>query len=351
MRWAVIGTGAVAHAFAHSLTALDDTEVVAVASGRVENARRFAETFPTAVVYPDAAAAMVAPDVDAVYLATPPSTHRDLAVLALAAGKAALVEKPFADSPAAAAEIVAAARSHQVFCMEAVWTRFLPLMTEVKQRCDRGAIGDVVGLDAEFCQAEIAGETGAATDPDGGALAHKGVYAANLARWLLGPIEAVSSSFTTGEGGVDDHLGAVLRHRGGAITTLRASTRTSGRNGVTVYGTTGRIDIGGPIYRPVSARVTAVRPVTRPARPATTPRLARSPRVVRLLDRMPMIRTVLKRSWPERLVAPPVGSGYQYEAAEVAAALHQGRLESATMPLDESLDVATAVAEIIERAS
>ena len=89
-------------------------------------------------------------DVDVVYIATPHPQHHAIALAAIAAGKAALVEKTFTATVAGAEQIIAAARQRQVFVMEAMWTRFQPAIVAARALIDDGAIGEVRQLQADL---------------------------------------------------------------------------------------------------------------------------------------------------------------------------------------------------------
>ena len=90
------------------------------------------------------------PEVDVVYVATPHSEHREHALLAIAAGKHVLIEKPMAVTAEQARTIVAAARAAGVFAMEAMWTRYLPQTDIVRQLLEDGALGEVRVVTADF---------------------------------------------------------------------------------------------------------------------------------------------------------------------------------------------------------
>ena len=92
------------------------------------------------------------PQIDAVYVATPHSEHREHALLAIRAGKHVLVEKSFTRNVAEAQEVFAAAREAGVFVMEAMWTRFLPHVAALHQVIDAGEIGEIVNLRADHGQ-------------------------------------------------------------------------------------------------------------------------------------------------------------------------------------------------------
>ena len=134
--WGVLGTGPVSRNFLLGLRfCSEQASVTVVASRNRSNAERFAADFGVPVVaatYEDAA---VAPHIDAVYIATPPSEHESHALAAIAAGKPVLIEKPFAMDATSAARIIDLAQKKHVFCMEAMWTRFLPLISESLRDC------------------------------------------------------------------------------------------------------------------------------------------------------------------------------------------------------------------------
>ena len=90
------------------------------------------------------------PAVDAVYVASPHSHHRDHALLALRAGKHVLVEKAFTRNAAEARELVAAAGDAGVLLMEAMWTRYLPHTDVVRRVLEDGLLGDVHRITADY---------------------------------------------------------------------------------------------------------------------------------------------------------------------------------------------------------
>src|SRR5688500_17483722 len=140
--WGIVGTGYVARKFAWGLRAVPGARVAAVCSRSESTARAFSADFgdvPFTTLVEDL---VRAPGVDAVYIAPPPTCHRDQALAALAAGVPVLIEKPLAASPSDARLIADAARSAGVFALEGVWTRFLPAMATARSLLLEGAIGD-----------------------------------------------------------------------------------------------------------------------------------------------------------------------------------------------------------------
>jgi predicted dehydrogenase len=134
VRWGILGTGGIAHAFASDLPLTQSGVVGAVGSRSQRSADRFADEFGIQRRHGSYGSLVSDPEVDVIYVATPHPMHRDNAILALRAGKPVLVEKPFAMNAAEAAEIVTVAREQGLFAMEAMWTRFLPHISVVRSR-------------------------------------------------------------------------------------------------------------------------------------------------------------------------------------------------------------------------
>ena len=128
VRWGILGPGGIARAVVRDFAHVDGAEAVAVASRSLDRARSFADEFGLPQAYGSYAALLAADDVDVVYIATPHPQHHALALAAIESGKAVLVEKTFTATVAGAEEVVAAARRQAVFAMEAMWTRFLPVV-------------------------------------------------------------------------------------------------------------------------------------------------------------------------------------------------------------------------------
>lgn len=338
-RWAILGTGVVSRKFVLGLRPLGAAARVSVVASRdPAKARAFAATFGIPA-HADYAAAIARDDVDAVYIATPPSEHEAQALMAIAAGKAVLVEKPFAMDAAAAARIAEAATTAGVFCMEAMWTRFLPLMARLRDLVAQGRLGDLRSLQGSFMGSDLPGTGASLFDParGGGALMHRGIYPLSLARHLLGPIEDVTARARIGETGVDEDCTVILRHQGGALTTLTASLRSPGANDLVLAGTRGMVQLEAPIYRPHRARLTPVTPRDGSRQGAPRFEAARESGAAQRLNQM------LAGGGGQAIRAPYAGNGYHYEAAELAAHLARGETVSALMPLAESVEIMAAI--------
>lgn len=348
-RWGILGTGVVARKFVQGLRASQDGEAALIVSRSAETARQFARDLGIPRATGSLDEAVRDRSIDAFYVATPASAHRDQAIFCLDAGRPVLVEKPFALDAAQARDIVAAARARSVFCMEAMWTRFLPLVGRLRQTIEAGAIGEVRALTGSFCIAEARTPGKSLYDPalGGGALLHRGVYPISLAFHLLGAPDRILSDAAIGETGVDEEVAVILGYDRGAHALLRASLRTHSTNDFTVEGTRGRIHVQGPLYCPFRMTLTPFRergPTS--TRSSRIGALKENRLVRRLYQRVPRLASPFIDRRATHLTIPYAGNGYHYEADEVMRCVRQGRHESAVMPLSESLSIMEAMDSI-----
>jgi predicted dehydrogenase len=243
LRWGVIGTGEIAGDFIDALHAHSDQRVVAVASRSVEKGRRFAAQHGVARVLPNGDELAHDPEVDVVYVATPHTAHRDGAMAAIAAGKAALVEKPMATSEAEAQEIADAARAAGVFVMEAMWTRFLPQFVALDAALKAGAIGETVLSSVEVAWRADLSSGGRLVDPalGGGAMLDMGVYSLWFAQFAVGYPVSIHAGGHVLSNGVDLDAVAALTGASGALATASTSIRTTAPALATINGTSGSV--------------------------------------------------------------------------------------------------------------
>src|ERR1700744_185300 len=143
LRWGVLAPGAIATDFTATVLANTDQRITAVASRSAERAEQFASRHGISHACGSYQQLVADPDVDVVYVAAPHSEHRALSLLAIAAGKHVLIEKPITVSAAEAEEIAAAARAAGVMAAEAMWTRYLPQFDVISQLLERGDLGQI----------------------------------------------------------------------------------------------------------------------------------------------------------------------------------------------------------------
>jgi len=187
VRWGILATGKIAHAFVQDLAALEDCEAVAVGSRRQESADAFAEAYGITAAYGDYRALVEDPSVDVVYVASPHSLHREHVELAFAAGKAVLCEKPLTLNAGESELLVAQAREKRLFFMEAMWTRCIPMIRRLQQLAAAGALGELRQVRADLGFLVDKPPTDRMLDPalGAGALLDMGIYPLTFASLFL----------------------------------------------------------------------------------------------------------------------------------------------------------------------
>ncbi|MCB9890110.1 MAG: Gfo/Idh/MocA family oxidoreductase [Planctomycetes bacterium] len=307
-RWGILGCGRIAEAFAIGLEPHEDQALVAVASRDLDRARTFAGRHPgrqlVARAYDDYSALCRDPDVDAIYVATPHTFHAEHGKLVIEHGKALLLEKPFTVHEREAIEVIELARARDVFCMEAMWTRFRPAMVHALSLIRDGAIGTPEMVHASFGFRASFDPAGRHFDKGlaGGALLDVGVYCVSLADLVFdAPITARSSLATIGTTGVDERSGYLLAFEGGGLAVLSSAVRTVTSHDARIDGSKGSIVIP-DFWRPTSVRA---------------------------------IQARYTREW----TFDEPGNGYGWQALEVAKCVREGLRESPLRPLEATLRV------------
>ncbi len=312
LRWGVVGPGRIAAKVVRDFVHLPDAEVVAVASRSAERATAFADANGIERAHGSYRAIVEDDEVDVLYIATPHPQHRAVALAALRAGKAVLVEKAFTVTPAATREIVAAATDAGVFAMEAMWTRFQPAIVRMRELIAGGAIGEVRGVQGEL-------GVQAPTDPldrfynpavGGGALFDLTVYPISFAQMVLGTPDTVAAHGVLAPSGVDIEQAVMLGWADGRTASLFTSLRCPTPGQMRVYGTGGWIDVLPRFHHPDTI--------------------------------------VLHRAGrePEEVTAPHTGGGYAHELREVTDCVLAGKAESAVMPLGDTVAVQDVMGEV-----
>ena len=305
VRWGILGPGNIAHQFARGLSVIPDAELIAVGSQSIERANKFGDEFHIPNRYGNYADLVSDPEVDVIYVATAHPFHKDCAILCLKAGKGVICEKPFAVNAQQVKEMIACACECEQFLMEAMWTRFLPIFANVRERLAEGTIGEPRILTADFGFRAGMNPEGRLFNLDlaGGGLLDVGVYTIAMAYMVFGgaPSE-IKSLAHIGKAGVDEQAGMLLGYDAGQIALLYCAVRTNTPQEMRIMGTEGSIHIPN-FWHAVSATINVA------------------------------------GKEPEEIQMPFKGNGYEYEAMEVMRCLREGKLESDAVPLDESLSV------------
>ena len=312
LRWGILATGGIASSFASDLRTAG-LDLVAVGSRSQASADAFAARFDIPRAHGSAEALMADPDVDIVYVASPHPMHRDGAVAALNAGKHVLIEKPITLNQAQARQIADLAREKSLLAMEAMWTRYLPHMRRLHEIIEAGTLGEVRSVQADHTQSlplDPAHRINA-LELGGGALLDLGIYPLSFAWDLLGAPTTVQALGRFGETGADTEVATVMTHAGGTLSSTLTSSRSRGRNGALVVGEKARVEIDAVWYTPTSFRV---------------------------IDP----RGEVLESY-ESIVE---GRGMQYQALAAEEIVASGHLDSALLPLEESVAIMGTLDEI-----
>jgi predicted dehydrogenase len=218
----------------------------AAGSRDLARARAFAEELGVPRAHGSYEDLVADPGVDIVYVATPHSEHLAGAMLALRAGKPVLVEKSFALDAAQARAIIEEAGARGLFCMEAMWTRFLPHQVELRQRVADGMLGEIVAGAAAFGQRNEFDAASRFYSPylGGGALLDRGVYTLSWLCDLLGRPGSVTARAQLAGTGVDGHVSALLEYPArDASAVAQASVYAALPNTAWLAGSRGYVEV------------------------------------------------------------------------------------------------------------
>ncbi len=312
--WAIVGPGRIAHRFAEAIHGTDGAYLAHVQGRDHARAHAFAQTWardnvPPICVSEQLGAVLADPNVRAVYIATPHPFHADAVRQCLEAGKPVLCEKPFVTNAKTAAELIALAGVKNVFLMEAVWTRFLPIYTQVGEWLKHRAIGGVRGMQSSFCF-NTPWDPGARTfdaAQAGGSLLDIGIYNLTVTRWAMAAAfgacpeaREIQSTAVIGPTGVDHRLSANVIFSNGVTSQFLCGFDGDAENAFHIYGEHGTITIHAKFWQATSA---------------TLSRNGAEPQTVHL---------------PWRV------NGFEGELEEAMRCINAGRIESDVMPHEET---------------
>jgi dihydrodiol dehydrogenase / D-xylose 1-dehydrogenase (NADP) len=312
IKWAIMGTGTIANSFAKGLEALEDAKLYAVASRSKEKAEEFGKKYGAAKSYDSYEELVKDKEIDIVYIATPNTAHKDNIILCLNNGKPVLCEKPFTVNAEEAEEVIRLAREKKLFLMEAMWSRYFPVMKQVNEWLAEGHIGELRMITADFGFRREGPMEDRKVSPNrgGGALLDVGVYPISFASAVFGKqptqITGITSLYDTG---VDQQSSMLLGFDKGEMAVLSCAINTPTPKEGRIIGNKGSIHI------PDFSRATKA--------------------------------TLAVIGEEEVKVEIPLeGNGYNYEAAAAMDCLRRGEIESSIMPLDETVAILKVMDEL-----
>lgn len=344
LKWGILGTGWIASKFAQSLKYLPGVCLKAVASRSLESAQAFAQHMGAHHAYGSYEELVSQDDIDVVYVATPHIRHHADCSLALSAGKSVLCEKPFAMSAFEAREIFEVAKKQDLFCMEAMWMRFIPLIQQVHSLVRKGEIGEIKLLSADFGYPVPFDPSSRFFNPKlgGGTLLDRGVYPLSLAFLLLGKPVEISGQASMSTTGVDEQASIILRYDNGALATLSSTFITYGSNTATIIGTRGKIEIHAPFYYPENISLTHFPDTTIMQPPPKANLLNHTQNDIKSRFKSTRLFKQIRRFKPtsrKTITKVETGYGYHHQVAEVNHCLKLGLRESPMMPWEETIQI------------
>ncbi|KXJ25665.1 trans-1,2-dihydrobenzene-1,2-diol dehydrogenase [Exaiptasia diaphana] len=254
LRWGILGAGKIANDFIIALKTLpaEEHHVVAIGASSCDKAQSLCRQHGVKKAYGSYKEVVSDPEVQVVYVSTIHPTHKELCLLALEHGKHVLCEKPMTLNLKDAKEVMQTARDKNLFFMEALWTRFFPLVDEVKNMIGSKEIGDVKVVMASFGFASLANiprliekELG------GGVLLDIGIYCLNMADIFFGgekPQHISACGHKTSDDGVDYAITVTLLYSGNRMAQILASADTDLPNECIVCGSNGSVKICAPFW-------------------------------------------------------------------------------------------------------
>jgi predicted dehydrogenase len=313
-RWGLVGPGSIAGRFAEAVNRLPGTRIGRVHGRDSGRTQAFVERWtpagkPPAQVSLDFEDLLADPEIDAIYIATPHSHHGASVRAALMAGKPVLCEKPLVARLAEAEQLIATARSQQVFLMEALWTRFLPIYAQVATWLQQGRIGRVQAMQSSFCFSLPFDALARHFNPAlaGGTLLDIGIYNLAMGRWVLettlGACPELVDLQTIGQfapTGVESRVAATLHYAGGVVSQFVCAFDGCADNTLRIQGERGSIVVQAGFWEATEAVLNE--------------------------GRLP----------PFAAQAAFRFNGFEYEIEEVMRCVRGGLKESPRMPLQES---------------
>ncbi len=301
---AILGAGHIATKMAATLQRMKDVNCYAIAARDLARAEAFAKEWNFKQAYGSYEELASDPQVDLVYIATPHSHHYEQARLCLLNGKAVLCEKAFTANARQAEELLRLSKERNVFITEAIWTRYMPFSTTIRELVSGGAIGHPHMLTANLGYPIADKERIANPELCGGALLDLGVYPINFARMVFGTdIEDIQSHCVKNDKGVDMQESIFFRYADGKIAALQATALCANDRQGIISGDKGYLVVDN-VNNPQQAAI-----------------YNPDHQMVKMYD------------------CPPQISGYEYEVQACLNALRKGTIECTEMPHKETLVV------------
>ncbi len=304
MKLGILATGAITHSVVPTLLKMKEIECYAVASRSMKKAEDFKKQYGFVKAYGSYEDMLKDEEVELVYIASPHSHHYEHMMLCLDHGKPILCEKAFTVNSEQARKIKEYANRKKIFVTEAIWTRYMPSRKIIEDVLKEDLIGRIKTVTANLYY--NVGHRPRLSDPNmaGGALLDVGVYCVNFASMFFGyDIEKIETSVRMTDSGVDGENSITIYYKDGRSAVLTDGIfARSDRKGI-FYGEKGYIIVEN----------------------------INNPQSICVYDDNDVL--LKKCDVPSQI------SGYEYEFAECVKAIEEGKIETDSMPLHESIRI------------
>ncbi len=311
VRWGIVGLGSIANHFAKDLELVPNGVLSGVASRSIDKAKKFANEYGASHFFGSYLELFESDVVDVIYIATPHTLHAELAILAMEHGKHVLCEKPMGINKLEVEKMVEAAKKHQVFLMEALWSRFNPTIQKVKQLIAQGAIGKVSYLNATFAFYALGrDENGRVLNKalGGGTILDIGIYPIFLSYLIFGKPSQIQASSNFNALGTEVQTAMIFSYSD-AQAILYSGFTSASEMKTEIAGTEGSIFIH-PRWHETQSYA------------------------------------IKKEDELQHFELPTIGKGYTYEIEEVHRCLAENTLESTLWSHQNSLDLISMLDEV-----
>ena len=312
INWGIIGLGNIANKFAHDINLHSNSKLYAVASRNSERAINFKNKYNSTVSFNSYEELAKCPEIDIVYIATPHVFHFENTMMCLREGKSVLCEKPMSMNAKQSEEMIALAKSKNLFLMEALWTRFIPATKKVLELISNNQIGKIQSVKADFgFNANLKSRNRLLDNKlGGGSLLDIGIYPVFMSLLLLGLPKKIIANAIINDSNIDTSFNAVFDYDNNIKSFLESSFEKQTPTEVIINGENGSIILHSQFH--FSEKI-----------------------------------TLYKKGKDEEVIdIKYVGNGYYHEIEEVVNCMNNGSTESKKLPLSFSLDLINLLDEI-----
>ncbi|XP_060582302.1 trans-1,2-dihydrobenzene-1,2-diol dehydrogenase-like [Ruditapes philippinarum] len=255
-KWGCVGPGKISWDFFLAIQdnlPKEDHEFVAVGSRDLTRAQAFAEKFSFKKSYGSYDELASDKDVEVVYIGTVHTSHAELSIKMLSAGKHVICEKPMGMNYKQVKQVLDVAKKNNVLFVEGVWSRWFPVYEKIREELVAGSIGDPRLVQANFCVPIIDIPRIRDIKVGGGGALDIGIYVIQFAVFVFKEMPQSITAVGNLRGDVDESACIILKYKNGAMANLTYHTDAGkGDNNASILGKTGRIEVQAPMHCPTT---------------------------------------------------------------------------------------------------